>query len=76
MSRAARLLLIFESIHQVLAAEKALIEAGLSPDLVPVPREVNPNCGMAITLAPAERGRALLALARTPPARTIEPWRA
>ncbi|MBM4040547.1 MAG: DUF3343 domain-containing protein [Planctomycetes bacterium] len=74
MSRAARLLLTFASIHHVLAAEKALLAAGLAPDLVPVPKEINPNCGIAITLAPADKPRALLALASTPPTRLLDPW--
>lgn len=39
---------ILQSIHQVLKAEKALQRAGLPFDLIPVPKEVNPECGMAI----------------------------
>jgi hypothetical protein len=39
---------IFQSIHQVLKAEKALERAGLPFDLIPVPKEVNPECGMAV----------------------------
>ncbi len=74
MSRASRVLLTFESIHQVLAAEKALLEAGLAPDLVPVPREISANCGMAITIAPAERAPALLALAHLAPKRVLDGW--
>lgn len=75
MTPPPRVLLIFESIHHVLAAERALLDAGLAPDLVPVPREISANCGMAITVAPGERGRALLALANSPPARVLDTWR-
>ena len=50
---------ILQSIHQVLKAEKALERAGLPFDLIPVPKEVNPECGMAIEtsakVAPAVR---------------------
>lgn len=74
MSRAPRVLLTFESIHQVLAAEKALLEAGLAPDLVPVPKEISANCGMAITLPPSERASALLALAHLAPKRILDDW--
>jgi len=75
MSDPACVLLIFASIHHVLAAEKALVAAGLTPDLVPVPKEIHPNCGMAVTVAPAERGPALEALAANPPIRILDDWR-
>ena len=74
MSRAAKLLLTFQSIHQVLAAEQALKAAGLSPDLVPVPKEISADCGMAITLAPGDRACALSALQRVPPTRVLDGW--
>ncbi len=59
MSTEPRVLLIFQSIHHVLAAEAALKGAGVPAELVPVPKEISPNCGMAIALAPADRARAL-----------------
>ena len=74
MTHAPLVLLIFESIHQVLAAEKALVEAGLTPDLVPVPKEVSTNCGMAVTIASRQRARALLVLGNCRPVRVIEDW--
>lgn len=74
MSRGARLLLTFQSIHHVLAAEQALKAAGLAPDLVPVPKEISADCGMAITLAPGDRARALLALEKAPPTRVLDGW--
>ena len=44
---------IFSSIHYVLKAEQ-LLKAGHIPlDVVPVPREISSDCGMAITFAPA-----------------------
>jgi hypothetical protein len=49
-----RVIFILGSIHQVLRAEKILEKAGLDFDLTPVPKEVNPDCGMAIETAPAE----------------------
>ena len=47
-----RVIFILGSIHQVLRAEKILEKAGLNFDLTPVPKEVNPDCGMAIETAP------------------------
>ena len=74
MSRGGRVLLIFQSIHHVLAAESALKAAGLRPDLVPVPKEISPECGMAITLAADERARALEALRAIQPSHILEDW--
>lgn len=39
------------SIHYVLQAEKWLKAAGLSHDVVPVPRAISGDCGMAIAFA-------------------------
>ena len=57
-----RVLLIFQSIHHVLAAEAALKGAGIPAELVPVPKEISPNCGMAVTVARAARDRVVALL--------------
>ncbi len=43
-----RALLLFPSVHDVIAAEQALLDAKLYCDLVPVPRELSSECGMAV----------------------------
>ncbi len=43
---------IFSSIHYVLKAEQLLKGGNISLDVVPVPREISGDCGMAITFAP------------------------
>jgi hypothetical protein len=75
MSDETCVLLIFQSIHHVLAAEKALKATTVPADLVPVPKEISPNCGMAITVAASDRAPALAALASTPPIRLLVDWR-
>jgi hypothetical protein len=40
--------ILFLSIHHVLAAEKVFKEHGLWLDVVPVPRGLSSECGMAI----------------------------
>ena len=72
--RAAKTLLLFPSIHHALAAERALKAAGLQPDLVPVPKEINPSCGMAITIAAQAAEAAAAVLADNPPVATIPDW--
>ncbi len=47
---AAQLVFIFDSIHYVLKAEKALKKEGVSCELVPVPREISSDCGMAVAI--------------------------
>jgi hypothetical protein len=39
---------ILPSIHHVLKAEKLLKTTTIPFDLVPVPKEINPDCGMAV----------------------------
>jgi len=39
---------LFDSIHHVLAAERILREKGIWIDLVPVPRSLTSECGIAI----------------------------
>ncbi len=41
-------MMLFESIHQVMAAEAVFAEQGVWCDLVPVPRDLDSNCGMAV----------------------------
>ena len=43
-----RTVFVLPSIHHVLRAEKELKKAGADFDLIPVPKEVNPDCGMAV----------------------------
>ena len=43
-----RILLTFDSIHDVLRAEKVLLSEGLYCDVVPTPRHISSDCGMSI----------------------------
>jgi hypothetical protein len=56
------IILVFASNTRILEAEDLLEEAGLPFLLVPVPKEVNPNCGLAISLKEGDRGLVLPAL--------------
>ena len=42
--------IILSSIHRVMKAEKLLKGKGLQVDLIPVPREISSDCGVAIEL--------------------------
>lgn len=74
MTPTRRVLLIFQSIHHVLAAEAALKAADVAVELVPVPREISPNCGMAVTVALADRERALPLLSGQGPIEARDDW--
>jgi hypothetical protein len=43
--------IIFESIHRVMKAEKLLKGKGIEIDLIPVPREISSDCGVAVELS-------------------------
>ncbi len=51
-------ILIFRGTHQVLSAEKYLKRAGVPMRLIPVPRSLTSDCGLAIRLSPSGRGKA------------------
>ena len=53
-----RWIVLFDSVHHVLAAERALKDGRVSHDLVPVPKELSSDCGMAIELREADAPRA------------------
>ncbi|GHV58450.1 hypothetical protein FACS189460_5980 [Deltaproteobacteria bacterium] len=46
------IILVFSSTTEVLNVEDLLEAGGLAFELVPVPKEVNPNCGLAISFRP------------------------
>ncbi|HBK85383.1 MAG TPA: hypothetical protein DDZ53_05070 [Firmicutes bacterium] len=52
------ILMTFDSTHYALAAETILLEAKLSPDIQPTPRELSASCGLAIAIPLAEREQA------------------
>ncbi|MBP2682624.1 MAG: hypothetical protein H6Q79_663 [Deltaproteobacteria bacterium] len=63
------LILIFRGTHQVLSAEKRLKGGGVPLRLIPVPRRLTSDCGLAIRipLDHRERARDILSRARLLP---------
>lgn len=52
----------FRTTHEALAAERALLDAGLGVVPIPSPKSFGGLCGIALRLAPAEENAALAAL--------------
>jgi hypothetical protein len=52
------MILIFRGTHQVLSAEKQLKKGGVSMRLIPVPRRLTSDCGLAIRISPGEKSSA------------------
>lgn len=52
-----RYLLVFDSTHAALAAQDVL--AHLSPRLIPTPREIQADCGMALRFRAADEAEAI-----------------
>jgi hypothetical protein len=46
-------ILIFESTHHALKSEKLLTGLGIKFDIIPTPKEISSDCGMAIRINPA-----------------------
>lgn len=53
MVREGDLIAIFHSIHRVMQAEKVLKQAGADILLIPAPRKLSADCGLAIRFLPA-----------------------
>ena len=74
MTRATdpELILIFRGTHQVLSAEKRLKGGGVPLRLIPVPRRLSSDCGLAIRipLDRRDRAREILSGARLLPVST------
>jgi hypothetical protein len=52
------LILIFRGTHQVLSAEKHLKKAGVPMRLIPAPKWITSDCGLAIRIREEDRDRA------------------
>lgn len=50
--------LIFRGTHQVMSAEKHLKKGGVAMRLIPVPRRLTSDCGLAIRIPADLQGRA------------------
>jgi hypothetical protein len=50
----AHLVILFDSIHHVLAAERVFKEQGVWCDVVPTPRDLSSDCGMAVETREAD----------------------
>jgi hypothetical protein len=48
---------VMEAIHYVIKGEKILKGAGVSIDVIPVPREISSDCGMALEFSCQDRSR-------------------
>lgn len=62
---APELVLIFRGTHQVMSAEKRLKRAGVRLRLIPVPRRLTSDCGLAIRIASPDRVLARDVLSRS-----------
>lgn len=55
MVRDTEIVAIFHSVHRVMKAEKVLKRAGADILLIPVPRQLSSDCGLAIRYAAENR---------------------
>lgn len=57
MVRENDLVAIFHSIHRVMQAEKILKQQAVEVLLIPVPRQLSSDCGLALRYSPDSRER-------------------
>lgn len=57
-------LLVFDSIHQALHAEKVLLKAGLFCEMIPTPREISTSCGQSIAVSATDLASVLEVISR------------
>ena len=57
LSTGGRCAAVLETIHYVLKGERALKRAGVRFELIPVPREISSDCGMALEFSCQDRNR-------------------
>ena len=57
-----KVILLFPSIHYVLKAEKILKKQGVPLELIPVPKELSGDCGMALRIEEDSLQKALASL--------------
>jgi N-acyl-L-homoserine lactone synthetase len=57
MKGEARCIVTFFTVHQALRAEKVLMEAGFKITMIPVPREISSDCGVALAFECEEETR-------------------
>lgn len=65
-SESPEVVLIFRGTHQVLSAEKALKVGGVAIRLIPVPRRLTSDCGLAVRLEEQSLPKAREMLAAVP----------
>ncbi len=56
--------ILFDSTAHALRAEKVLEREGMRFKLIPTPRQLSADCGLALRFAPAERERVVALLER------------
>ena len=57
MKEEARCIVTFFTVHQALRAEKVLIAEGFKISMIPVPREISSDCGIALAFACGDETR-------------------
>ena len=53
---------LFHSTAHAIRAEKVLVQAGLRIKMIPTPRQISSNCGMALRFDPADGERVAITL--------------
>ena len=66
---------LFDSVSQVIKAEKMLKEAGIPCKIIPVPKSISSDCGVCVRFLPEQREAIVEALRSSVPVREIRELR-
>jgi len=64
MSRDDKLLMLFESIHKVMLAERLIVKINKPYQIIPVPKQYSSECGMCIEIISSDKGDIVAELQR------------
>jgi hypothetical protein len=56
------LIILFESVSRVIQAEKILKKSGIAHKLIPIPKQLNSDCGVCIRFLSVHRAEVIKAL--------------
>jgi hypothetical protein len=52
-----KVIVIFPSTYAAIKAERLCLESGIACRVIPVPRDISSDCGVALEIDPTERDR-------------------
>lgn len=49
-------LIVFDSVHHAIRAERLLLQSGIAAEMIPTPREISASCGQSVAFEDGDDG--------------------